>query len=89
MCMNKIVSASVRVSLAFASVLFLFVLSYPVFVLFYFILLLFLGCLVLFSNERQKGHGSRQEGRWGGTGRSWRRRNHTQNILYKKIIYFQ
>lgn len=37
--MNKIFAASVLVSLAFALVLFLFVLSYPVFVLFYFIII--------------------------------------------------
>lgn len=84
MCVNESILASVCVSLAFALALFLlFVLSYPDLFLFCFILLLFLGCLVLFSIERQKGHGSRWEGRWGGTGRSWQTRNHTQNILYK------
>jgi hypothetical protein len=43
---------------------------------------------LLFSNERQKGSGSRWEGRWGEAGRRRGRRNHPQDILCEKRIIF-
>lgn len=41
----------------------------------------------MFSNGRQKGSGSRWEGRRGGTKRSRGRRNHNQDIIHKKILF--
>lgn len=44
---------------------------------------------LFFSNERQKGSRSRQEERWGGTGRNSVRGNRNQDILYEERIYFR
>lgn len=42
-----------------------------------------------FSNERQKESGSGGKENWGGTFRSWRRRDYIKDILYVKRIYIQ
>lgn len=44
--------------------------------------------IIIVSNERQKKGEPGWDGRWGGSWRSRRRRNHDQNIIYKKKVIF-
>lgn len=49
-------------------------------------LLLLLLCTCLFVKERKNGKVQiRASGKWGASGRSWRRGKHNQNLLYEKI----